>query len=136
MRITPEVEQQLLCRIQEAVDLYAPQAEILLNAPREKLAQVFSRADAILGTNDCTLEGLGAPLIPAWCEMTSLTFPSYTRNVRRLERRLHGAVERDELLLRRMPICSERFPRLDNTSSIAAREMWDRMWLHRKEAQS
>lgn len=133
MHITPEVEQQLLGRIREAAALYGPCAEILLNAPREKLAQVFSQSDAVLGTNDFTLEGLGAPLIPAWCEMTSLTFPSYVRNIRRLERRLCSTEKRDELLLNRMPICSERFPRLDNASSMAAREMWDRMWLHRKE---
>ncbi len=133
LNITPEVEEKLMGRLRDAVDLYAPGAEIVLNPEEGGLRTLFSRVDAVLGTGDFTLEGLGAPLIPAVSEMTSLTFESYVRNVDRLARRLENRRERDCLLLNAMPFTREHFPRYENRDSAAAREMWERMWLRRKE---
>lgn len=134
LNITDELLEQLLGRVREAVDLYAPGAKIVLNPSREELSALFQKTEAVLGSGDFTLEGLGAPLIPADIETTSLSFESWLRNVRRLERRLQNAAKRDALLLNRMPFQEERYVNYQNESSIAAREMWQRMWLERGSA--
>ena len=92
----------------------------------------FEEADAVLGTGDFTLEGCGAPLVPADTETTSLSFESWLRNVKRLERRIRNAKKRDDLLLNRMPFQEERYSDYDSVSARAAREMWQRMWLEKK----
>lgn len=84
------------------------------------------------GTGDFTLEGMGAPLIPAVNETTSLSFPSYVRTVRRMCRRLEHGTERSSLLLGKMPFQSRHYPLYCNQSNLAAKEMWSRMWLNRK----
>ena len=131
--ITPEMEARLMGRIREAVALYAPGVPVAVNPSREQLRTWFSNADAVVGSNDFTLEGMGAPLLPAWCEMTSLSFESYVRNLQRLAGRMEHRRERDSLILNRMPFTAEHFPRLEERDSLAAREMWERMWLRRKE---
>ena len=87
---------------------------------------------AQVGTGDFTLEGMGAPLIPAVNETTSLSFPSYVRTVRRMCRRLEHGTERSSLLLGKMPFQSRHYPLYCNQSNLAAKEMWSRMWLNRK----
>ena len=134
--ITPEVEEKLLSRVRDAAELYAPGTPIVLNPSREALAQALPDFDAVVGTNDFTLEGLGAPLIPASSEMLSLSFASYARNLRRLLKRLENRRERESLILNRMPFGTEYFPRYENRSGLAAREMWERMWLRRKEGEA
>lgn len=88
MDLTPALEEQLLSRIRDAAERYADGVELLLNPDREMLRSVFSKADAVVGTGDFTMEGLGAPLIPAMSETTSYSFPSYERNLFRLRDRL------------------------------------------------
>ena len=84
LNITKDIEEQLVERIREAAKLYAPQVRILFNPDREQLQNCFAQADAVLGTGDFTLEGCGAPLIPVGTEMTSLSFESWLRNIKRL----------------------------------------------------
>ncbi|MDY3918313.1 MAG: nitrogenase component 1 [Candidatus Limivivens sp.] len=136
LNITRELEEQLMGRVREAAALYAPEAEILFNPTRESMGRVFADADAVLGTGDFTLEGIGAPVIPAGTETTSLSFESWLRNVRRLESRIRNGKSRDHLLLNRLPFQEERFTDYENRSSRAAREMWQRMWLERKEEET
>ena len=133
MALTPELEASLLQRVQDAAALYAGGVPITLNPDRETLRRIFAEADAVVGTNDFTLEGLGAPVIPAMSETTSFSFPSYVRNVLRLRERLEAAQERDTLLLSRMPFDREHWPLYAGRESLAAKEMWERMWLYRKE---
>lgn len=133
--ITEEVKEQLLQRIRDAAALYAPDAEIKLNPGGAEMKKMFGEAEAVLGTGDYTLERYGTPLIPAAVETTSLSFESWLRNVKRIERRLKNARSREQLLLNRLPFQRERFTDYNNQSSIAAREMWQRMWLERGNAQ-
>ena len=133
MGLTPELEQQLLKRIKDAADLYADGAPFCLNPTKDELRALFSDADAVVGTSDFTLEGLGAPLIPSMSEMTSLSFPSFERNVFRLRDRLAARTERDALILNRMPFQSRFVPLSPNPESLASKEMWARMWLYREE---
>ena len=132
LNITKDIEEQLVERIREAAKLYAPQVRILFNPDQEQLKNCFDQADAVLGTGDFTLEGCGAPLIPIGTEMTSLSFESWYRNIKRLERRIRNAGRKDELLLNRMPFQEERYADYDSVSARAAREMWQRMWLEKK----
>ena len=132
LNITKDIEEQLVERIREAAKLYAPQVRILLNPDRKQLQNCFDQADAVLGTGDFTLEGCGAPLIPIGTEMTSLSFESWLRNIKRLERRIRNAGRKDALLLNRMPFQEERYADYDSVSARAAREMWQRMWLEKK----
>lgn len=133
MDLTPELEEQLMGRIRAAAELYAGNVPILLNPTEEELRSVFSSVDAVVGTGDFTLEGLGAPLIPAMSETTSFSFPSFERNVFRLRDRLAARAERDALILNRMPFDSRYFPLYPGPEGLAAKEMWARMWLYREE---
>ena len=85
-----------------------------------------------MGTGDFTLEGMGAPLIPAVNETTSLSFPSYVRTVRRMCRCTWARDKARDLLLGKMPFQSRHYPLYCNQSNLAAKEMWSRMWLNRK----
>ena len=92
----------------------------------------LSESDIREAKLDFTLEGGGAPLIPVGTEMTSLSFESWLRNIKRLERRIRNAGRKDALLLNRMPFQEERYADYDSVSARAAREMWQRMWLEKK----
>ena len=83
LNVTPALEDSLLARVREAAALYSPETQLLLNPAEETLRGIFAEADVVVGTGDFTLEGMGAPLIPAVNETTSLSFPSYVRTVRR-----------------------------------------------------
>ncbi len=129
--MTPELEEKFMGRLREAVELYSPGTEIVMNPTEDELRRRFSALDAAAGTDDFTLEGLGAPLINTAAADMSLSFPSYVRAVERLARRMENRKPREELLLGRMPFTPEHYPRLENTAGIAARELWERMWLNR-----
>ena len=132
LNVTPALEDSLLARVREAAALYSPETQLLLNPTEETLRGIFAEADVVVGTGDFTLEGMGAPLIPAVNETTSLSFPSYVRTVRRMCRRLEHGTERSSLLLGKMPFQSRHYPLYCNQSNLAAKEMWSRMWLNRK----
>lgn len=132
LNVTPALEDSLLARVREAAALYSPETQLLLNPAEETLRGIFAEADVVVGTGDFTLEGMGAPLIPAVNETTSLSFPSYVRTVRRMCRRLEHGTERSSLLLGKMPFQSRHYPLYCNQSNLAAKEMWSRMWLNRK----
>lgn len=134
LNVTPELESSLLARIKEAAVLYSPQTETIINPDEAVLRAIFSEADAVVGTSDFTLEGMGAPLIPAINETTSLSFPSYVRTVQRMCHRMEHATERGSLLLGKMSFQSRHYPLYCDKSNLAAKEMWSRMWLNRKEA--
>ncbi len=133
MELTPELQAQLMERIQTSAALYARSAPVFLNPTREELQELFSAADAVVGTDDFTLEGLGAPLIPAMSETVSLSFPSFARNVFRLRDRLAARTERDALILNRMPFSTRHLPLYEGGDGLAAKELWARMWLYREE---
>ena len=103
LNVTPALEDSLLARVREAAALYSPETQLLLNPAEETLRGIFTEADVVVGTGDFTLEGMGAPLIPAVNETTSLSFPSYVRTVRRMCRRLEHGTERSSLLLGKCP---------------------------------
>ena len=115
--LTSELEEKFMGRLREAVALYSPGTEIVMNPTEKELRRRFS--------------ALGAPLINASAADMSLSFPSYVRAVERLARRMENRKSREELLLNRMPFTPEHYPRLENTAGVAARELWERMWLLR-----
>ena len=80
MALTPELEAQLMDRIQDAAGLYAGGSLILLNPGEAELREVFAVVDAVVGTGTLPWKGW-APLIPAMSETVSLSFESYVRNV-------------------------------------------------------
>jgi len=131
--MTAEMEGKLLERVQEAVSLYSPETEIVLNPSEAEWKARFSKFDAILGTGDFTLENQGVPLISVRNETVSLSFESYVRTVLRLRERLANCQVREELLLQKMPFDSRYYPLYVNETGLAAKEMWARMWLRRKE---
>ena len=133
MAISADLEARLVQRVGDAAALYAGDVPITLKPDQKALRHICSEADAVVGTNDFTLEGLGAPVVPAMSETTSLSFPSYMRNVLRLRDRLVASQERDALLLGRLPFDQAHWPLYACRESLAAKEMWERMWLYRKE---
>lgn len=130
--ITPDVENNLMSRLNDAIALYSPGAKVLLNPTPEEMKAVFAGVDAVVGTDDFSLEGLGAPLIPAAADVTSPSFECYIRNHKRFLQRLRTAQQRSALLLSRMPFNTETYPRIETESTIAARKMWELMWLDRR----
>lgn len=131
--MTAEMEEKLLNRVRDAAALYSPETEILLNPDNETLDRCFSAVDALVGTGDFTLENRGVPIIHDRNETESLSFESYVRTVHRLAQRLESRQVRSELLLGKMPFESRYYPLYENENGLAAKEMWSRMWLRRKE---
>ena len=131
--ITPEIEANLMDRIDQAVELFSPGTKVLVNPDRACLGRLFGQADAVVGTEDLTLEGLGAPLIGAVNRLTGPSFDSYIRMVKRFAACLETAAPREELVLGRMPFDTDDYPRCSNASTSAARQMWERMWLDRRK---
>ncbi len=133
LSMTEEMEEKLLNRVKEAVRLYSPDTRILLNPEEETLKTCLHGVDAIVGTGDATMENLGVPVIHVRNETQSLSFESYVRTVLRLRDRLRTRQIRSELLLGKMPFDRQHYPLYHDCDALAAKEMWSRMWLRRKE---
>jgi len=130
-QMDPETEERFMNRIQDAIDIYSPGTEVLMNPSEGEMRACFENADAVIGTNDFTLEGKGAPIVPAVSEMHSLSYGSYVRDVKRFLARIKNAKERNDLLLNRMDFITENYPRHEDNNTASAREMWNRMWLNK-----
>ena len=130
---TPELLEQLMSRVSDAIELYSPGTQVHLNLSRPEMQEIFQKADAVLDTSDVTLEGMGAPLVSGKLETTGVSFDSFERNLNRMLAHLETAGEKKELILGRMPFDTEYYPLLDNEEGRAAKEMWKRMWTNRKD---
>ena len=133
MDLTPELLEQLMSRVSDAIELYSPGTQVHLNLSRPEMQEIFQKADAVLDTSDVTLEGMGAPLVSGKLETTGVSFDSFERNSNRMLAHLETAGEKKELILGRMPFDTEYYPLLDNQEGRAAKEMWKRMWTNRKD---
>ena len=137
MRITSgidaEVEGNLMARLRDSVELYAPGAEIVMNPDKEQRGAIYAQADAIVGGNDASLEGQGCPVIPDLNVINGLSFGSYVRTVKRMARRLDNRSERRELILNRMPFTVDDYPRIATRSTTASRIVWEQMWLDKSK---
>ena len=133
MDLTPELLEQLMSRVSDAIELYSPGTQVHLNLSRPEMQEIFQKADAVLDTSDVTLEGMGAPLVSGKLETTGVSFDSFERNLNRMLAHLETAGEKKELILGRMPFDTEYYPLLDNEEGRAAKEMWKRMWTNRKD---
>lgn len=131
LQLEDTVYQQLLSRIRDVIR--DRDIAVRLNPDGVLLREIFSAADFVLGATDVTMEGLGAPLIPSLNDNTSLSFASYVRSANRLAERVRARQERPHLLLGKLGFEGRHYPMLPDTESLAAREMWFRMWLTRKE---
>ena len=107
-----------------------------MNPDTQQMQALYSGADVVVGTDDFTLEGLGAPLVPPADRIIGPSFDSYIRLLNRFAACLDTAETRDELILNRMPFHTNDFPRFGNASTAAAREMWERMWLDRRKEET
>ncbi len=131
--LTEELEQKLMARVHDAVKLYSKNTQIQINADDSLLRTLFSEADAVIGSSDFSLEGKGAPVIPSINEKISLSFESYVRSVNRMHERMLARKPRNNLLINQMEFSTRHYPLLCNDKSLAARELWSRLWLHREE---
>ena len=131
----PETEKRFMDKIYDAVKIYSPGTAVYMNPSEEEMRKIFSNADALIGTSDFSLEGLGAPIIPSVSEMHSLSYGSYVRDVKRFLARLRNAKERPDLILNRMEFRTENYPRHEDNNTYSAREMWTRMWLDRRRGE-
>ena len=122
------LQSQLMNRLHDAVMLYAPGADVLINPSDAEFRRAVSGCDGIVGTDDFTLDGKGAPVIPADLNTMSFSFPSYVRSVERLVDAFPRAQEKKSLILNRMGISTEDPNLLPDPSHAASREMWLRLW--------
>ncbi|WP_321492220.1 nitrogenase component 1 [uncultured Desulfobacter sp.] len=129
--IDEELEAQLMIRLNDAVALYAPGTQVYINPSAAALHELFAASEAIVGTNDFTMEGKGAPLVTANIDTLSFSFPSYVRSIQRMRARLQSARERNRLILNRISFDSEDFTLYPKNDHRASREMWLRMWLEK-----
>ena len=134
--LTEELERKLMKRIQDAINLYSKDTRVWVNPEDTLIRELFSLTDAVIGTDDFSLEGKGAPLIPAMNESISLSFESYVRSVNRMRNRMLKRKNRNALLLNQMAFSTQHYPLLGHRQSLAARELWSRLWLHREEVVS
>jgi nitrogenase molybdenum-iron protein alpha/beta subunit len=131
--IDDEILAQLMTRLHDAVALYAPGTEVLVNPDDAALAAALSDVDAVVCSDDFTLEGLGTPVISDIFDSIAYTFPSYVRSVHRLRERMERAHVRRDLILNRMNFSQDDISLYPDESHFAAREMWIRMWLEKNQ---
>ncbi|MEA4892527.1 MAG: nitrogenase component 1 [Peptococcaceae bacterium] len=136
LAITDELMEQLIQRAREAIGLFCPGASLLVNPGEEALGEAVRDLQLIVGSDDVSLHRLGLPLLPACSDKLSLSFESYLRAVLRIARRVEDLKPLPDLLLGRLGFSSRWFPLLDSRENLAAKEMWSRMWLNRKEERS
>lgn len=122
------LQSQLTKRLYDAAMLYTPGANVVINPSDTEFRQIISGCDGLVGTDDFTLDGKGAPVIPASLNTMSFSFPSYIRSVKRLADAFSRAQEKKDLILNRMGISTEDPNLLPNPSHGASREMWLRLW--------
>ena len=132
MNIDDELLEKLTGRVEEVAASCSP-VKIHLNASDEHMREVGRQMNVMIGSNDITLAGLGVPVIPAVVETTSLSFESYVRSVKRMRQRVESSTVKPDLLLGHMNFSSRDYPLIGDADTIASREMWSRMWLHRKD---
>lgn len=131
--IDDDILAQLMVRLNDAIELYSPGTEILFNADEESLRTALSGADAVVGSADFTLEGMGAPVITDAIDSIAYTFTSYVRSIHRLRVRMENAHERRDLILNRMYFSPDDIALYPDDSHFTAREMWIRMWLEKNK---
>lgn len=124
---------QLMTRLHDAIELYSPGTEIYINPDDETLRAAFSGVDAVVGSEDFTLEGMGAPVISDMIDSIAYTFPSYIRSIHRLRERMESGHERKDLILNRMDFSPDDIALYPDSSHFTAREMWIRMWLEKNQ---
>lgn len=129
--IDDEILEQLMVRLRDAVALYAPGAEVYINADDDTLQAALSGVDAIVGAEDFTMEGMGAPVISPVINSVAFTFPSYVRSVHRMRERMENGRQRKNLILNRMNFSPDDIALYPDDSHFTAREMWIRMWLEK-----
>lgn len=133
--ITPEVEHNLMVRIGDAIEMFSPGTELFVNPDEDEMRKLFAKTDVVVGSDDFTLEGLGAPMIPAVDKLSGPSFDSYIRLLSRFASCLKNAEKRDELILNRMDFNTDNYPRYENPSTAASRKMWEEMWLDRRKGE-
>ena len=131
--ITGTIFDNLMKRIEDAKEKYSKEMIVQINASMEMLQSMAEECDAIFGTGDHFFEKLGIPVIHIRHEEMSLSFESYVRSVNRIYQKMKDRQQHPHMLLNKMDFSPEHFPLLPEKNIAAAREMWLRMWLNRKE---
>lgn len=129
-----EVMKKLLNRVQDACRLYGNPDEpirIWVNPDEREQREALEGADLIIGTDDFTMEGQGAPVIPEKLAEMSWSFASYVRSVKRIRKLCGARGEKKELLLNKMNVTRESYPLPWGAGSTMARELWYQMWLNK-----
>lgn len=130
--IDGEMEEKLMVRVREAAE-GCGELEIHVNASEEIMRGAAGDVDILAGSSDATLTHLGVPILHPGLETTSLSFESYVRTIKRIRRSVENRMSRPDLLLTHMSFSQRHYPLLETPNTLASREMWERMWLYRKE---
>ena len=131
--ITETVFSNLMKRIDYAKQNYSKNTRVYINPSMKMLKSMAGECDAILGTNDFSLEELEIPVIHIRHEETGLSFESHVRNVKKIYQKIKQGQKHPHMLLNKMDFNSDDFPLLPKNDILAAREIWSKMWLHRKD---
>ena len=126
--VDDSLEKQFENRLYDAVELYSPRTQVYINPSYEEFNSISEGCDGIVGTNDFTLDGRGAPVIPAYYNTMAFSFPSYVRSIKRLAGCLSRTQEKKSLILNRMGISNIDPNLFPDTSHSASREMWFKLW--------
>ena len=133
LNIDDNILDNLLNRVKDSLNIYAPNIEFALNPDDDKLLLMSKNCDAIMGTDDFYYEKFGIPVINPIHEDISLSFESYIRTVKRIRDKLENIKNKPDLILNYFDFDRNNYLILDDKNIKSSREMWNRMWLNRKD---
>ncbi len=132
LKIDDVILKNLLARIKDSLDMYAPAAKFSLNAEDAELMLMAKGCDAVMGTGDYYYEKLGIVVINPIHEDISLSFQSYVRTVKRICDKLANVKNKPDLILNQLGFDRDNYLILNEYTIQSAEEMWHRMWLNKK----
>lgn len=130
-KITDEVLDNLMSKVNESLSLYFPDIKVTINPTLDELKKQTVNADLILGTENFYFENLGIPLINPTHEEIELTFESYESSVKQMHNQFKNAKNHNSLILNKLNFDLENYPLLNEDSLLASKNMWQEMWLNR-----
>ena len=123
------MEKQLFSRAEEAAR--AAGAALLICESQEEIRNDpdFPDAEALLNTDDFSMEELGLPVIGSVVQEMVISYDSYVRVLRKMTELLRNARKHPELLLKQLYKEPVQYPAVQTSQNRLSQKIWNEMWL-------
>lgn len=123
--------EKMLDNINVAVNHYGLQTEVVVNPSSAVMKKLSCSVDYLIGNGLFRFTEIHAPLISELGDYRPLDFEGYVAVLQNLEQEVRNCKVHKHLLLKQLPYHREYYPLLNDKNTLAAKEMWARMWRRR-----